>query len=146
MILKIIKAVWFLSLMGLMAIFMYIYASLPQQVVIQEGAEMVTLSRDAVFYLTLGVVSLINVLVFVFSKLYGNSNEPFSVWFFGQIILLNFFFCTVLGYFNVLNSGEDFAFENLGVVIYGSIVLIIIWAIGWPVYALSRKILTKQAV
>lgn len=146
MILKIIKAVWFLSLMGLMAIFMYIYASLPQQVVIQEGAEMVTLSRDAVFYLTLGVVSLINVLVFVFAKLYGNSNEPFSVWFFGQIILLNFFFCTVLGYFNVLNSGEDFAFENLGVVIYGSIVLIIIWAIGWPVYALSRKILTKQAV
>ncbi|MEQ8361768.1 MAG: hypothetical protein RH948_02810 [Cyclobacteriaceae bacterium] len=146
MILKIIKAVWFLSLMGFMAIFMYIYASLPQQVVIQEGIEMLSLSRDAMFYLTLGVVALFNALVFVFSKLYGNSNEPFSVWFFGQIILLNFFFCTVLGYFNVLNSGENFAFDNLGIVIYGSVALIIIWAIGWPVYALSRKIVSKQAV
>ncbi|MFZ1807369.1 MAG: hypothetical protein WAU36_09120 [Cyclobacteriaceae bacterium] len=146
MILKIIKAVWFLSLMGFMAIFMYIYASLPQQVVIQEGAEMVSVSRDTVFYLTLGVAALINVLVFVFSKLYGNSNEPLSVWFYGQIILLNFFFCTVLGYFNVVNSGENFAFDNLGIVIYGSIALIIIWAIGWPVYSLSRKFISKQPV
>ncbi|MEZ4945821.1 MAG: hypothetical protein R2804_09850 [Cyclobacteriaceae bacterium] len=146
MILKLIKAVWFLSLVGFMAIFMYIYASLPQQVVIQEGVEMVSLSRDTVFYLTLGVVALINVLVFVFSKLYGNSNEPFSVWFFGQIILLNFFFCTVLGYFNVLNSGENFEFDNLGIVIYGSVALIIVWAVGWPVYSLSRKIINKQAV
>ncbi|MBZ0245778.1 MAG: hypothetical protein K8H85_07520 [Cyclobacteriaceae bacterium] len=146
MILKIIKAVWFLSLMGFMAIFMYIYASLPQQVVIQEGVERLSLSRDSVFYITLGVVALINVLVFVFSKLYGNRNEPFSVWFFGQIILLNFFFITVLGYFNVLNSGERFTYNDLGVVIYGSVALIIIWAIGWPLYSVSRKIIDKQIV
>lgn len=146
MILKIIKAVWFLSLMGFMAIFMYIYASLPQQVVIQEGVERLSLSRDSVFYITLGVVALINVLVFVFSKLYGNRNEPFSVWFFGQIILLNFFFITVLGYFNVLNSGERFTYNDLGVVIYGSVALIIIWAIGWPLYSVSRKIVDKQTV
>lgn len=146
MILKIFKAVWFLSLMGFMMIFMYIYASLPQQVVIQEGLEAISMSRDMVFYLTLGIVSLINVLIFAFSKLYGNSNEPFGVWFFGQIILLNFFFSTVLGYFNVLNSGEKFAFERLGIVIYGSVLLIIIWAIGWPVYSLIRKNGTKQVV
>ncbi|HRK54412.1 MAG TPA: hypothetical protein PK185_10900 [Cyclobacteriaceae bacterium] len=146
MILKIIKAVWFLSLMGFMAIFMYIYASLPQQVVIQEGVERLSLSRDSVFYITLGVVALINVLVFVFSKLYGNRNEPFSVWFFVQIILLNFFLITVLGYFNVLNSGERFSYDNLGIVIYGSVALVIIWAIGWPLYSVSRKIVDKQTV
>lgn len=145
MILKLFKAVWFLSLMGFMAIFMYIYASLPERVIIQEGLEAVSMSRDMVFYLSLGAVALINVLVFVMAKLY-NSNEPFSTWFIGQIIVLNFFFCTVLGYFNVLNSGEKFEFERLGIVIYGSIWLIIIWAIGWPLYALSRKFLSKQAV
>ena len=146
MILKIFKAVWFLSLMGFMVIFMYIYASLPQQVVIQEGFEAVSMSRNTVFYLTLGMVSIINALIFAFSKLYGNRNEPFSVWFFGLIILLNFFFSTVLGYFNVLNSGEKFAFERLGIVIYGSVLLIIIWAIGWPVYSFLRKNGTKQVV
>ena len=146
MILKLFKAVWFLSLMGFMAFFMYIYASLPERVIIQEGLEAVSMSRDVVFYLSLGTVALINVLVFVMAKLYGNSNEAFSTWFIGQIIVLNFFFSTVLGYFNVLNSGEKFEFERLGIVIYGSIWLIFIWAIGWPVYAFSRKFLSKQAV
>jgi len=125
---------------------MYIYASLPQQVILQEGVEMMSLSRNTLFYLTLGIITLFNVLVFVFAKLYGNSNESFSVWFYGQIILLNFFFCTVLGYLNVLNSGENFAFDNLGIVIYGSIALIVIWAIGWPVYSLTHKFINKQPV
>lgn len=146
MILKIFKAVWFLSLMGFMVIFMYIYASLPEKVVIQEGLEAVSISRNMLFYLTLGIVTIINVLVFMISKLYGTRNEPFSIWFYGQIIVLNFFLITVLGYFNVLNSGERFEYERLGVVIYGSIVLIVIWAIGWPVYSLTHKNITKEVV
>jgi len=146
MILKLFKAVWFLSLMGFMAIFMYIYASLPEKVAISDGLDTLSLSKDMIFYLSVLTVSLINVLVFVITKLYGNRNDPFSTWFFGQIILLNFFFCTVLGFINVLNSGEKFAFERLGVVIYGSIVLIVLWALAWPIYTLSRKFFTKQAV
>lgn len=146
MILKIFKAVWFLSLMGFMVIFMYIYASLPEKVVIQEGLEAVSISRNMLFYLTLGIVTIINVLVFMISKLYGTRNEPFSIWFYGQIIVLNFFLITVLGYFNVLNSGERFEYERLGIVIYGSIVLIVIWAIGWPVYSLTHKNITKEVV
>ncbi|GAB1446846.1 MAG: hypothetical protein KF860_03435 [Cyclobacteriaceae bacterium] len=146
MVLKIFKAVWFLSLMGFMVIFMYIYASLPEKVVIQEGLEAVSVSRNMLFYLTLGIVTIINVLVFMISKLYGTRNEPFSIWFYGQIIVLNFFLITVLGYFNVLNSGERFEYERLGIVIYGSIVLIVIWAIGWPVYSLTHKNITKEVV
>lgn len=146
MILKLFKAVWFLSLMGFMAIFMYIYASLPERVFILEGGDSWSLSRDMVFYLFLGIVALINVLVFVVSRLYGNSNDPFCTWFFGQVIVLNFFFCTVLGYFNVLNSGEKFDLERLGVVIYGSIFLIVIWALSWPVYLVSRKIVDQEVV
>lgn len=146
MVLKIFKAVWFLSLMGFMVIFMYIYASLPEKVVIQEGLEAVSVSRNMLFYLTLGIVTIINVLVFMISKLYGTRNEPFSIWFYGQIIVLNFFLITVLGYFNVLNSGERFEYERLGVVIYGSIVLIVIWAIGWPVYSLTHKNINKEIV
>ncbi len=146
MILKLFKAVWFLSLMGFIAIFMYIYASLPERVVLSEGLDARSLSKDVLFYVALIVASLVNVLVFIITKLYGSRNDPFSTWFFGQIIVLNFFFCTVLGFISVLNSGEKFAFDRLGVVIYGSIGLIIVWALSWPVYSISRKISNKQVV
>ena len=146
MILKIFKAVWFLSLMGFMTIFMYIYASLPERVVLSEGLEATSISRDMLFYVSISLIAFVNVLVFVFTKLYGNSNDPFSTWFFGQIMLLNFFFCIVFGFINLLNSGEKFAFERLGVVIYGSVALIIIWAVGWPVYTMTRKFSNKQPV
>ncbi len=146
MILKIFKAVWFLSLMGFMAIFMYIYASLPERVVLSEDLEAASISRDILFYASISIIAFVNVLVFIFTKLYGNSNDPLSTWFFGQIMLLNFFFCIVFGFINLLNSGEKFAFERLGVVIYGSVILIIIWAVGWPVYAVVRKFYSKQPI
>lgn len=146
MILKLFKAVWFLSLVGFMLIFMYIYASLPENVVLREGLEPVTTSKDVIFYVSVIVVSLINTLVFVINKIYSNQNDRFSTWFFGQIILLNFFFCTVLGFINVINSGEKFAIENLGVVIYGSIVLIVLWALSWPILLFSQKFAGKQAI
>ncbi len=146
MILKLFKAVWFLSLMGFMLIFMYIYASFPERIVLREGLEPLATSRDVIFYTTLIIVSMVNALVFVIAKLYGNRNERFSIWFYGQIILLNFFFCTVLGFINVLNSGEKFAFENLGIVIYGSILLIVIWALALPVLMFIQKFTSKPTI
>ncbi|HOO09373.1 MAG TPA: hypothetical protein PKW06_05505 [Cyclobacteriaceae bacterium] len=146
MVLKIFKALWFLSLLGFMVVFMYIYANLPQRVVFGQGVDAAGLSRNTVFYLVLGVVALVNVLTFVVSRFYGSRNEPFSSWFFGQVMVLNFFFCTVLGYFDVLNSGERFDFQRIGIVIYGSIFLMVAWAIGWPVYTLSRKIVNKRTI
>lgn len=137
---------WFLSLMGSMAIFFYIYASLPERVILGDEIGAASLSRDVVFYLGLCVAALVNVLVFVITKLYSTSNDPFSTWFFGQIILLNFFFCTVFGFIYLLNSGEKFEYERLGVVIYGSIVLVVLWAIGWPIFTFSRKYVTQQTV
>lgn len=146
MVLKLIKAVWFLSLVGFMLIFMYIYASLPENVVLKEGVEPLATSRDVVFYMSLILASIVNALVFIINMLFRNSNDQFKTWFFGQIILLNFFFCTALGFINVLNSGEKFALENLGIVIYGSVILIVLWAIAWPIFTLSQKFITKQAV
>lgn len=146
MILKLFKAAWFLSLVGFLFIFLYIYASLPETVVLGDDIDSARVSRDVVFYSSLITAALVNVLVFFITKLYGKRNEEFSTWFFGQIILLNFFFCTVLGFINLLNSGEIFQYGRLGIVIYGSIILIVMWAVSWPVYSLSRKFLTKQPI
>ena len=146
MILKIFKAVWFLSLLACMAVFFYIYASLPETVLVGEWQPALYASRDTVFYATLALIALINTLVFAFMKAFGPNQEHFSTWFFGQIILLNFFFSIAIGFVNLLNSGEKFAYERLGVIIYGSVILIIIWALSWPIYSVSRKVLNKPAV
>lgn len=146
MIPKIFKAVWFLSLIGFMVIFLYVYASLPENVVFSDATDAVAASRDLVFYLSVAVVAVVNALVFVVSKLYKRSDGTFSSWFYGQIILLNLFFCTVVGFVFLLNSGEKFSYDRLGIVIYGSIGLIILWSVALPIYQISRRLSNKQAI
>jgi len=145
MILKIFKAVWFLSLMAWLALFLYVYASLPAEVLIREAESKVFLSREAVFYLFLAAIVLVNGLVFIVSRLFTD-RENFLSWFCGLIICFNFFFVIVLNFINLVNSGEKFNYDRIGYVIYGSVGLFVLWAVGWPVYSFFRKFLSKEAV
>jgi len=145
MILKIFKAVWFLSLMAWLALFLYVYASLPEEVLIREAENKVFLSREAVFYLFLAAIVLVNGLVFIVSRLFTD-RENFLSWFCGLIICFNFFFVIVLNFINLVNSGEKFNYDRIGYVIYGSVGLFVLWAVGWPVYSFFRKFLSKEAV
>ena len=145
MILKIFKGVWFLSLMAWLALFLYVYASLPEQVLIRETENKVFLSREAVFYLFLAAIVLVNGLVFIVSRLFTD-RENFLSWFCGLIICFNFFFVIVLNFINLVNSGEKFNYDRIGYVIYGSVGLFVFWAVGWPVYSFFRKFLSKEAV
>jgi len=145
MILKIFKGVWFLSLMAWLALFLYVYASLPEQVLIRETENKVFLSREAVFYLFLAAIVLVNGLVFIVSRLFTD-RENFLSWFCGLIICFNFFFVIVLNFINLVNSGEKFNYDRIGYVIYGSVGLFVLWAVGWPVYSFFRKFLSKEAV
>ena len=145
MILKIFKAVWFLSLMAWLALFLYVYASLPEEVLIREAENKVFLSREVVFYLFLAAIVLVNGLVFIVSRLF-TERENFLSWFCGLIICFNFFFVIVLNFLNLVNSGEKFNYDRIGYVIYGSVGLFVLWAVGWPVYSFFRKFLSKEAV
>jgi hypothetical protein len=145
MILKIFKAVWFLSLMAWLALFLYVYASLPEEVLIREVENKVFLSREAVFYLFLAGIVLVNGLVFIVSRLF-TGRENFLSWFCGLIICFNFFFVIVLNFMNLVNSGEKFNYDRIGYVIYGSVGLFVMWALGWPVYSFFRKVLSKEAI
>jgi len=145
MILKIIKAVWFLSLMAWLAQFLYVYASLPEEVLVRELENKVSLSREAVFYLFLAAIVLVNGLVFIVSRLF-HGQEDFRSWFYGLVICFNFFFVIVLSFINLVNSGEKFNYDRIGYVIYGSVGLFVMWAIGWPVYSFFRKFLNKEVI
>lgn len=139
MILKIFKAVWFLSLLITLTVFLYIYASLPETLVLDESG-VYKLSREGFFYLTLALIAVFNVLVFVVSRLFVGSSVGFIAWFYGLIASLNLFFVILLYFFHLFNSDERFDFARLGFAIYGSVALILIWSVAWPVVLAVRKL------
>ncbi len=146
MALKVIKAVWFVSLIIFLVVFMYNYASLPETVTVIDSEETaLSISRDGIFYTVLAVAGILNLFVFVINKLYAFKPD-FRAWFYGLIITLNIFLIISINFIALYNSSEKFDFEAIGSIIYGSVILVLIWSIGWPIYFVSKKIFSKQAV
>ena len=145
MILKIFKAVWFLSLLVWLLVFFYVYASLPENVLIREEGNRLLISREALFYIFLTAIAVFTGLAFTMNRLFGDQ-EDFLTWFYGLIICLHFFFVIVLNFINLINSGENFDYGRIGYVIYGSLGLLAFWAAGWPIYSIFRKFLSKEVV
>lgn len=146
MIYKIFKAVWFFSLLATLALLLYVYASLPQEVTLLDRDQLITISREVLFYTLLAIMAFVNVLVFVVRILFTEKQNDFKIWFYGFVIAINFFFVTVINFSGVYNSGERFDYRNIGFLIYASIGLIVLWSVSWPIYSLSRKFLSKQSV
>lgn len=146
MVLKIFKAFWFLSVLVALGNLLLAYASLPEQVVVREEASrLISLPRDGIFYIAVGIMVLANAMVFFVAKIYAK-DSAFRIWFYGLIISLNIFFVVSLSLLNTFNSGEHFKYTNINFIIYGSVSLIVLWALTWPFYFLYRKISTKQTV
>ena len=146
MALKIFKFVWFFSLLAAMGIFMYVYASFPLEVRLMEGEQPIEISKEMLFYTVLGIIGLTNVLVFIVAKIFTEEQSDFKSWFYGLVASVNLFFVTVINFIGVTNSGERFDYGSLGVLIYGSVGLIVLWSVSWPIYALSGRFLSKQSV
>jgi hypothetical protein len=146
MALKILKVIWFFSLLATLAVFMYVYASLPEAVVVSESGESFTLSKEAVFYIALAMIAVSNALVFAVSRIYPKKDEDFIAWFYGMIACTNLFFIVGLSFVSLYNSGEKYDFSRLGVIIYGAVGLLLVWATSWPLYSVVRKFLSKQPV
>lgn len=144
MILRVFKAVWFFSLLLLLGILMYVYASFAAEVSLGEGAPL--LSKELIFYGLVLLVAMVNSTVFIVSKIYQREKEELTTWFHGLIITLNLFIIAILAYLSVVNSGEKYDYSRLGLLIYSSLGIVIAWAISWPVYSYSRKFFPKQQV
>jgi hypothetical protein len=146
MALKLFRAAWFLSVLIVFASLMYVYASLPELVIIQEESDgQVTMGRDNLFYLLMGSIVLVNVMVYLISKVF-EKDLSFRAWFHGLIITVNIFFVITMSHLGVYNSAEKFDYSRIGFIIYGSVGLIILWAVSWPVYQLYQKIFVKHTV
>jgi hypothetical protein len=146
MALKILKVIWVFSLLGTIAAFMYVYAGLPENVIVNENPETISLSRETFFYIVLGVMAVANALVFVVTRIFPEKESDFKAWFYGLIAFANLFFVIGLSFISLYNSNEKYDFGRLGTIIYGSIGLLLVWATSWPVYRVIQKFLTKQPV
>lgn len=142
MVLKLFKAVWFLSVLATLAILLFNYAGLPETVVVQEeGPSAFRVSREVYFYTMLAFIALVNVMVFPIGKVYA-SNPDFRSWFYGLVIALNFFFIVSMNFIGVFNSGEKFDYDQIRYIVYFSLGLFLLWAITWPAYLLYRKVVS----
>ncbi len=146
MVLKILKVLWVFSLLAVLTVLMYVYAGLPEAVVVNENTKAVTLSKEILFYTALALIAIANALVFAVSRIYSEKDHDFKAWFYGFILCANLFFIIGLSFISTYNSGEKFDYSRLGVIIYGSLALMAVWIIAWPVYALLKKFNRKQPV
>lgn len=143
MTLKLFKAIWFLSMLAVFANLLYVYASLPERVsLMEEGVETFAIGREQLFYSAMVVIAIANVMVYLFSKSIA-PDENFRIWLHGLVITLNIFFIIGLSFISLYNSVEKFDFSRIGFIIYSSVILVIVWALSWPVYSLGRKLMSK---
>ncbi len=140
MIAKVLRGVWFLSVLVSFGALLYAYASMPVELVVgQQDLSLTMISRETVFNVALALFAFVNVFVYIVAK-FKKSDHAFMGWFYGLIVTLNIFMIIALSFVTVANIGEKYDFSNAGILIYGSIGLFLIWLISWPVYLLFRKI------
>ena len=143
---KIFKAVWFLSMLAVLANLLFTYAGLPLDVVVNENSgSLVSIGKDGFFLIAAALAALINVLVFVVNKFYDKEMD-FRAWFYGLVICLNFFLVVALNFISLYNSGDEFDYSRIEYLIIGSTGLFVVWALGWPAYSLYKKISVKESI
>lgn len=146
MIVKIFSALRFLSMLAVLGNLLYVYASLPEQVVVfEEGVESISVGRDTLFYSAMVIIALVNVLVYLFSKKLAPSDD-FRTWLNGLVMVLNIFFIIAMSFIGIYNSAEKYDFSSIGFIIYSSFGLVVLWMAGWPVYLIGKKFLAQSEV
>lgn len=146
MALKLLKAVWFLSMVLALMALLYVYATLPQEVVVQDdGNARVSISNEAFFYGVMVFIAVTNVMVFIIGKIFKTQSD-LRTWFYGLIASLNLFFIVAINFISLYNSAERFDFNRIAFVIYGSVALVVISSVAWPVYLLFRRTSSKSLI
>ena len=146
MALKLVKAIWFLSMIAALGALLFVYAGLPEEVVVQDDIDARTsINKEAFFYLAMAFIALTNLSVYVISKVFKRS-EDLRTWFHGLITTLNIFFIIGMNYISLYNSEERFDYNRIAFIIYGSIALILLWTMSWPVYLIFKRLSVKSLV
>lgn len=140
MVLKVVKAVWFISLLLAAAYLLYVYASLPEQV---DLGNSLSADRSVFFYAALVSIGALNALGFLVRKIF-QSQGAIQIWYFGLLIFFHLFLIVALTFISLTNSLEKFDYPRMGFLINGSVAILLIWALGFPILQfIQKKMLAK---
>lgn len=134
---KIFKVIWFVSLLAIMGVLVYSYASWPEAVYLNDANPPLSIGKGILFYSVIGLLAIFNMFAFVFPRLkYSNT---FMAWYFGMLVCLHFFLISGITFITTFNSMEDYNYANLGPLLYGSFGMLAVWLLAGPIVALFAR-------
>ncbi|UII19063.1 hypothetical protein [Fulvivirga ligni] len=146
MITRLIKAVWFVSLIVSLGVLLYVYASLPQDVIYkldEFGNPAGEFSRETFFYLSLLILVVANFSLYTVSRSLQYRDESIkqimTSWQLSFAMVLNFFFGVIWNFLSLVNGGEHYEYTHSGYLIYVALGVIALWVIALPVILLVKK-------
>ena len=130
---RVVKFFWFLSLFAGLGSLLYTYASMSEQLVFGQSE----FTREAYFYGALVILVLFNFTFYAISRNLRYSSKPLEEmmvnWQLSFAAVLNLFFIVSVFFVMLVNSGEQFNFDNFGYLLYVSLGLILLWVLALPV-------------
>jgi hypothetical protein len=144
MIIKGFKIVWFVSLLTMVGVFIYCYASWPQIVNFSEEEGALAIDKGILFYSCLGLAGIFNALVFIITRM--KFSMPFATWYYGLVISFHVFFVSMFIFITIFNSLEKYDYSKVGPILYGSMIVLLLWIMAWPVYYLFAQFRSQPKV
>ncbi len=139
---RVVKFLWFLSLLTGLGSLLYTYASMSEQLVFGQYE----FTREAYFYGGLVILVLFNFTFYAISKNLRYSSraleEMMVNWQLSFAAILNVFFIVSAFFVMLANSGERFDFDNYGYLLYVCLGLILLWVLALPIL-IGRAALRK---
>ena len=141
---RLLKAFWFVTLMGTSAYLLYVYAGFRADQLIFISDSFGGSSRESFIFICLSIITSAN---FILYSLHWNLRKRDSKeadfikgWLMGLGAVLNFFLVISLSFLQVFNGGEQFDYTNFGYLVIFSLTLILLWTLSMPVYFIKLKI------
>jgi hypothetical protein len=137
---RLIKFIWFLTLMMGLGALLYTYAAAAEQMTFGAYG----FNREVYFYVALFILIFFNFTFYALSRnlRYKDNSlrEALVNWQLSFAAVLNLFFITSVFFIMLVNSGENFDYDNFGYLIYVCLGLIGIWILMLPAI-FSRKLI-----
>ena len=141
---KLIKALWFATLIATSAFLLFVYAGFTEEQLILITNSSTGIDRETFFFGTLGWIMISNFTFYVLQWRLRKNDSNFSEftkgWLMGLAAGFNFFLIVCLSFVQVFNGGENFNFDSIGYLIFISLGLIVLWTLALPIYLVKEKI------
>ena len=140
---RLVKAFWFVTLLTSLSVMLYVYAALPEIITFDLFANGSTFDREIYFYVALAILSLSNFSFYALSRHMKYKTESINTiminWQLSLAGILNFFYIVAMLFLFLINSGEDFNYNNFGYLVFVSLGLVVIWVFVLPVLLIRNR-------